>query len=87
MLTRAGFVVDERDSRVSTIEWPDAETAWRALASVGPAVPALQHSDRDVVKAAVLEAIEHCRDAHGIYRFRNDHHFVIAHKPGENPTS
>ena len=31
--------------------------------------------------SAVLEAIDHCRDERGAYRFRNDHHFVIAGKP------
>lgn len=78
MLTGAGFDVIERGARVSTIEWPDAELAWRAVSSIGPAVPALRHSDPKVVKQAVLEAIEPCRDSSGIYRFRNDHQFVIA---------
>lgn len=78
MLADAGFEVVERGARVSVVEWPDAELAWRALSSVGPAVPALRHSDPEVVKVAVLEAIDHCRDAHGAYRFENDHHFVIA---------
>jgi hypothetical protein len=66
---------------VSTIEWPDAETAWRGLASVGPAVPALRNHGVEAVRADVLAAIEHCRDRHGIYRFRNDHQFVVARKP------
>lgn len=78
MLHAAGFEVLERGRRVSVIEWPDADVAWRALASTGPAVPALQHSDAAHVRASVLEAIEHCRDQHGVYRFRNDHHFVVA---------
>jgi hypothetical protein len=72
----------ERGRRVSIVEWPDAETAWRALASVGPAVPALEHSGPEVVRHAVLDAIEPCRDERGIYRFRNDHHYVVARKPG-----
>lgn len=78
MLTQAGFNVTERGARVSTIEWPDAELAWRGLSSIGPAVPALRHSDPAIVKQAVLEAIEPCRDSSGIYRFRNDHQFVLA---------
>lgn len=81
MLRAAGFEVVERGSRVSTIEWPDAETAWRAIASVGPAVPALRNHGVDAVRADVLAAIEPCRDRHGIYRFRNDHQFVVARKP------
>jgi ubiquinone/menaquinone biosynthesis C-methylase UbiE len=81
MLTDAGFEVVGDGARVSIVEWPDSDTAWRALSSVGPAVPALRHSDPTVVRAAVLEAIEHCRDARGAYRFQNDHRFVIARKP------
>lgn len=81
MLETAGFDVIEHGSRESIIEWPDADTAWRALRSLGPAVPALLHADPVELKAAVLEAIDHCRDERGIYRFRNDHHFVIARKP------
>ena len=81
MLTDSGFDVQERGARVSVIEWADAELAWRAVSSIGPAVPALRHTDPSIVKAAVLEAIDHCRDERGAYRFRNDHHFVIAGKP------
>jgi hypothetical protein len=80
MLDAAGFVVEERGRRVSTIEWPDADIAWRALSSIGPAVPALERGDVDAIRGEVLVAIEPCRDAQGIFRFRNDQHFVIARK-------
>lgn len=83
MLTESGFEVMERGERVSVIEWPDPELAWRAVSSVGPAVPALRHTEEAVVKQAVLEAIDHCRDDRGAYRFQNDHHFVIARKVGQ----
>lgn len=82
MLEQAGFDVLERGSRVSTIEWPDADLAWRALSSLGPAYPALLNGGADAVKAALLAAIDHCRDEHGIYRFCGDHQFVIGRKPG-----
>jgi len=82
MLTDSGFEVLERGARVSVIEWPDSEVAWRAVSSVGPAVPALRATDPAIVKEAVLEAIDHCRDERGVYRFRNDQHFVIARRPG-----
>ena len=81
MLADGGFELVERGARVSMIEWPDAELAWRALSSVGPAVPALRHTDPEIVKHDVLAAIEHCRDSRGAYRFQNDHHFVLARKP------
>lgn len=81
MLQASGFEVVERGQRISTIEWPDAELAWRALSSIGPAVPAIRNGDLAGVKAAVLTAIESCKDKRGIYRFRNDHQFVIGRKP------
>lgn len=81
MLAAAGFVDCERGNRISTIEWPDGEIAWRAIASLGPAVPALTHGDAEVVRLEVMAALEACRDDLGIYRFRNDHQFVIARKP------
>src|SRR6056297_546435 len=81
MLESTGFDVVERGSRVSTIEWPDAETAWRAISSVGPAVPALERVGADVLRPQVMDTIEGLRDRHGMYRFCNDHQFVIARKP------
>lgn len=81
MLTDAGFAVVESGRRISTLEWPDAELAWRALSSTGPAVPALSHGDREALRRDVLAAIDHCRDHRGVYRLRNDHRFVIAGKP------
>ena len=55
----------ERGGRVSTMEWPDADTAWRAVSSVGPAVPALRSNDSTVLRDAVLAALEPCRDRRG----------------------
>ncbi|HET9770255.1 MAG TPA: hypothetical protein VFS16_05155, partial [Acidimicrobiia bacterium] len=82
MLEEAGFEVVEVGGRTSVLEWPDADVAWRALSSVGPAVPALRHGDPVVIRREVMEAVEGCRDRHGTYRFRNDHRFVVARKPG-----
>ena len=31
--------------------------------------------------SAVLDALEHCRDARGVYRFRNDHQLVLGRRP------
>ena len=81
MLRASGFVAVESGRRTSVIEWPDATVAWRALSSMGPAVPALRHGDVDALRRDVLAAIEPSRDESGIYRFRNDHRFAIATKP------
>jgi SAM-dependent methyltransferase len=81
MLEASGFVVLERGGRISTMEWPDADIAWRAISSVGPAVPALRSNDPAAIRSSVLEALEPCRDQRGVYRFRSDHQFVLARKP------
>jgi SAM-dependent methyltransferase len=80
MLERSGFSVLERGGRISTMEWPDAGTAWRALSSVGPAVPALRSNDATILRDAVLAALEPCRDPRGVYRTRSDHQFVVARR-------
>jgi SAM-dependent methyltransferase len=81
MLEASGFTVLERGGRVSTMEWPDADIAWRALSSVGPAVPALRCNETAILRDAVLAALEPCRDRRGVYRTRSDHQFVVARKP------
>jgi hypothetical protein len=43
-------------------------------------VPSLRHGDPAAIRRDVLQAPEACRDGDGIYRFRNDHRFVIARK-------
>ena len=78
MLAASGFTVLERGGRVSTMEWPDRDTAWRAISSVGPAVPALRSNDPSALRDAVLQALEPCRDSRGVYRIRSDHQFVVA---------
>ena len=81
MLTEAGFVELERGQSVAFVEWPDPEIAWRAFSSMGPIVPALEHTDHEVLKREVLAALEHCRDRRGIYRYQNDQQFVTGRKP------
>jgi len=81
MLETAGFEVVDTGARVSTMEWPDAELAWRAVSSVGPAVPSLEGDDGDAVRREVMATIDGWRDERGVYRTRNDHRFVIARKP------
>ncbi|HZP28573.1 MAG TPA: class I SAM-dependent methyltransferase [Acidimicrobiia bacterium] len=81
MLAASGFSVLERGARTSVIEWPDVALAWRAISSLGPAVPALRTNDRAVLEREVLEALEPCRDSRGVYRARSDQQFVVARKP------
>ncbi len=80
MLESAGFVVTEQGARVSVVEWPDADVAWRAISSIGPSVPALRGPDADLVRREIMDSLESGRDQQGIYRLRSDHRFVIAQK-------
>jgi SAM-dependent methyltransferase len=80
LLSASGFSVLERGGRTSVVEWPDTETAWRAISSLGPAVPALRAND-PALKRDVLDALETCRDQRGVYRTRSDHQYVVARKP------
>jgi hypothetical protein len=77
MLTASGFDVVRRGALVSTIEWPDADIAWRALSIGGPMAPVLRAGDVEVIRRDVLAAIDHRRDRRCVYHLRNDHQFVI----------
>ena len=81
MLVASGFEVLERGSRVSVVEWPDDDIAWRAISSMGPSVPALRTHEEDELRREVLAALEPSRDHRGIYRTRSDQQFVVARKP------
>ena len=81
MLTAAGFEVLERGGRISVIEWPDEEIAWRAISSLGPAQPALRTNDVVMLRREVLDALTPYRDARGTYRTHSDQQFVIGRKP------
>jgi SAM-dependent methyltransferase len=81
MLQANGFEVLERGKRVSVIEFPDDEIAWRAISSLGPGQPALRTNDVALLKREVLDALAPLRDSRGVYRARSDQQFVIARKP------
>lgn len=80
MLAGAGFLDSERGARVSIVEWPDSDVAWRAVSSIGPSVPALRGPEADAVRREIMDALEAIRDERGIYRLRSDHQFVIGWK-------
>lgn len=80
MLQDVGGDVRKRASLIATMEWADADIAWRALASQGPAVPAGRHGEPAALRHEVLAPIARCRYHRGAYRLRNDHQFGIAHR-------
>ncbi len=77
MLDRSGFDVVARTDSVAVNEWPDADTAWRALRSPGVVVPSLHHSGEDRVRELVLEAIAPFHVAGQGFRLENELTVVI----------
>ena len=82
MLDASGFEVVERGERDlgDRVARRRDRVAGHRRASARRS-PRSTHGDVDAIKRDVLAALESCRDDRGIYRFRNDHQFVIARKP------
>lgn len=57
MLQRTGFDVERYGTVEVTNEWPDADTAVRALASAGPAIPAIEAVGYDAFCEALHEFV------------------------------
>ena len=56
MLEGAGFEVATRASAAALMEWPDDETAWRALRSPGIALPSLEAVGEDGLALPVRDS-------------------------------
>ena len=57
MLTGAGFTLTERGAVEVVNEWPDIDTAVRALAAAGPSIPAIATIGYDAFSDALREVI------------------------------
>ncbi len=57
MLTAAGFTLAERGTVDVANEWPDTDTAVRALAAAGPSVPAIEAVGYEVFCEALHEVL------------------------------
>lgn len=58
-------------------KYPDTETAWRAISSVGPVVMAIRMAGEEQVRQAVLDSLASYR-TNGDYRQENKFRYVIA---------
>ena len=58
MLTSTGFSPRQRGTVTVVNEWPDVDTAVRALAAAGPSVPAIETVGFDTFSAALRDVIE-----------------------------
>ena len=57
MLDAADIDLVTRTTAVAVNEWPDDDTAWRALRSPGVVLPSLEHTGEDELRGRVLAAI------------------------------
>jgi SAM-dependent methyltransferase len=81
MVGRAGLRPVLRGVTSATAEWPDFDTAWRAVSSTGMAYAALQRCDESVARDAVRDAIAGFWTDTGGYRLVTRIEFVVAAKP------
>lgn len=82
MLESAGLELDGRGSVEVWAEWPDVDTAVRALAAAGPSQPAVAHSGRDAFVAELRKVIAPLeREGVGL-RLSNEFGYVTSTRPG-----
>jgi len=83
MLEVAGLEFLER-GRVEVVnEWPDLETAARALAASGPAVPAIDNIGYDAFVEELKEAFRESDDPNVGVRVRSEFGWATARKPSQ----
>lgn len=78
MLASSGFSLDGRGTVEVTNEWPDVDTAVRALAAAGPSVPAIDAIGYDTFSAALREVIAPLHDHHAGIRISSELGWVTA---------
>jgi len=59
-------------------EYPDAETAWRAVSSAGPVIRAIRHAGEEHTKQAIMDSLTPYKTHTGGYLQENKFRFVIA---------
>lgn len=81
MLASSGLEFLER-GRVEVVnEWPDLTTAARALASSGPAVPAIENVGYDAFVEELVEAFSGMHDSQVGVRVTSEFGWATARKP------
>ncbi|MCL6647794.1 MAG: class I SAM-dependent methyltransferase [Chloroflexi bacterium] len=78
LLERAGLAPLTGGEVDCPFEWPDLDTAVRALMSAGPFVAAAERVGNEAVRRAVAESLAPFRTSEGGYRQRNRFRYAIA---------
>lgn len=80
MFAAAGIEVLERGRSAVVNEWPDVETAVRALAAAGPSVPAISSVGLEAFKAELSAALQPLLDGQGL-RVISEYGWLIGRMP------
>jgi SAM-dependent methyltransferase len=78
LMEQAGLTTDARGDVSCPFEYPDDETAWKTISSVGPLVAAILAAGEGTIKQAVLTSLVPFKTPNGGYRQENLLHYVIA---------
>ena len=78
VMETAGLLILSGDEVTLTNEYPDVETACRALMAGAGAARAIGHSGEQRVRQAIADALEPFRTGAGGYRLENHFRFLIA---------
>jgi SAM-dependent methyltransferase len=82
LAAQGGLAVRERRDIDCVWDYPDEETALRALCSTGFAVQAIETVGEEKVTEAILASIAPYRTSGGGYRLENVFGYVVTHKEG-----
>ncbi len=78
MLKRTKFEIQDRGTVEVTNEWPDVETAVRALAAAGPSIPAIESVGYDTFCEVLRDLVSPLNDPHTGVRISSDFGWVTA---------
>jgi SAM-dependent methyltransferase len=78
LLEQVGLTTGESGEIASTFDWPDDETAWKAIGSAAPTVIAVRIAGEERVKQVALGSLAPYRTSKVGYREENTFRYVIA---------
>jgi SAM-dependent methyltransferase len=78
LMEQAGLQPIDSGEADCPFEYPDAETAWRAVSSAGPVIRAIRHAGEERTKQAIIDSMAPYKTHTGSYLQENKFRFVIA---------
>jgi SAM-dependent methyltransferase len=78
LLEQAGLTPRASGNVSCPFEYPDDETAWKAISSPGPMIGAIRYAGEERIKKAILDSLVPYKTGNGGYRQENSFRYVIA---------